>query len=50
MGAVQQQHPTPVVILTPSVLVVHVSVMLATMIVMESAIITLEHVHYVSIS
>ena len=50
VGAVQQQHPIPVVILTPSVLEVPVSVMLGTMIVMVSAIITLEHVHYVSIS
>ena len=48
MGAVQQQHQIPVVTLTLGVLVAPVSVILGTMIMMETVVIMLEHVHYVS--
>ena len=48
MGVVQRQHQIPVVILTLGVSVAPVSVMLATMIMMETVVIMLEHVHYVS--
>ena len=48
MVVVLQQHQIPVVILTPSVLVVPVSVTLGTTMMMESVTIMLERVHYVS--
>ena len=48
MGAVQQQHQIPVVILMPGVLVVPVSVTLGTMIMTESVTTMLELVYYVS--
>ena len=50
MGAVQQQHQIPVVILMLGVLVVPVSVTLGTMIMMESVTIMLELVYYVSMT
>ena len=48
MEAVQQKHTIPVVILMPHVMRPHVSVMLTTMMMMTSATIMLERVHYVS--
>ena len=44
---VPQQHPIPVVILMPHEMVVPVSVMLGTMMMMMSATIMLERIHYI---